>query len=438
MYHPKADTAAPPLAYTRLAPDAPQGDTLDGVHRTPVAIVGGGFTGLSAALHLAEAGVASTVLESRVVGWGASGRAFGQVVPYLKHDEAEVLRHYGPERGPRIIDAVAGGPGFVTRLVDRHGIACDLRRGGLIFGAHAPSGARALQARAAYWQQRGAAVEMLDKHATRAAIGSEAYDTALLDHRGVHLNPLAYCRGLAIAASAAGARIVYGAEVRSLTRIAEQWHLSVGRHTVKADTVILATNAYTNGLWPGLAESVVPVRGHGVVSGPLSDNLRRSILPGGQALTDTRRLFSGVRILADGRLHASLDGPAFGREAAPDIGKLNARLARLFPRLGRVAWEESWSGFIAMTPDHFPRVHVLAPGLFAGLGYSGRGIAAATMIGAELAARARGVPDGDLAFPASELKPIAGRRFAAVPITALLAWWRLRDAIDDRSSVGRR
>src|SRR5262249_8941098 len=141
-----------------------------------------------------------TVLEARSIGWGASGRAFGQVVPYLKHGHDTVLRHYGPERGPRIVDAVAAGPAAVTALIERLAIACDPRRSGLIFGAHAPSGARVLASRAAYWQRRGAPVELLDAAATRAAIGSDAYQAALLDHRGVHLNPLAYARGLASAA----------------------------------------------------------------------------------------------------------------------------------------------------------------------------------------------------------------------------------------------
>lgn len=432
MYHPSADLFGPPLAYTRTAPPAPACLVLDGPHRTSVAVIGAGITGASAALHLAEAGVDVTVLESREIGWGASGRAFGQVVPYLKHDHTDVVRHYGAERGARIVDAAASGPDLVAGLVERLGITCDMVRTGLLFAAHTPAGARTLADRAAYWQGRGAAVELLDTPAARSAIGSSAYRTTLLDHRGLHLNPLAYARGLAAAAVQAGARICEQAPVRTITREHGQWRLAIGPHTVIADAVIIATNAYTNSLWPGLAESVIPLRGHGVVSAPLSDNIRRTILPGGQALTDTRRLFSGVRILPDGRLRASLDGPAFGGETEPYTRRLDARLAWMFPQLGQMTWEESWSGWIAITPDQFPRVFGLAPGLYAGLGYSGRGIAAGTLIGAELAARVRGAAEADLVFPASEARSIIGRRFVSVPVSALLNLWRIRDAIDDR------
>jgi glycine/D-amino acid oxidase-like deaminating enzyme len=275
-------------------------------------------------------------------------------------------------------------------------------------------------------------VELLQGATAESAIGSRYYRVALLDHRGVHLNPFAYTNGLARAAQTQGTKLVTGVTVQSLRQESGLWVLTAERHTVRAEAAILATNAYSDGLWPGLAGSIVPMRGHGMVSAPLSDNLRRSILPGGQALTDTRRLFSGVRVLADGRLHASLDGPAFGPEADGHVAKLKQRLARLYPQLGPVQWEEAWSGFIALTPDQFPRVHILAPRLFAGLGYSGRGIAAATMIGAELAARVQGVGDQDLVFPATPLQSIAGRRFAEVSIAALVNWYRVRDAVDER------
>lgn len=431
MHHPSADVAPPPRVYSQAAPPVPPVFTLDGAHHTAVAIIGAGITGLSAALHLAEAGVAVTVVDAKAISWGASGRAFGQVVPYLKRGEADIVRHYGEARGARIIDAIAAGPDLVAGLIDRLGISCGVVRTGLLFAAHTPAAAQTLAARTDYWQRRGAAVELLDAAATRAAIGSTLYATASLDHRGLHLNPFAYTRGLAAGAASAGARICAGMPVRALTRAGAVWRLDVGAHTVTADAVIIATNAYSDALWPGLADSVIALRGHGMVSAPIDDAIWQAILPGGQALTDTRRLFSGIRKLPGGRLHASLDGPVFGPESEPPRARLNARLSRIFPQLGAVPWEEAWSGFVAMTPDHFPRVHALAPGLFAGLGYSGRGIAAATLIGAELAARVRGVADADLVFPVSDLRPLAWRRFASIPVEALLRLWRLRDTIDD-------
>ena len=130
--------------------------------------------------------------------------------------------------------------------------------------------------------------------------------------------------------------------VRSLARDGGRWRLTVGAHAVTADQVVIATNAYTGALWPGLAESVIPVRGHGFVSAPLSDNVRRSILPEGQSLTDTRRLFSAVRLLPDGRLHASGHGPVAGPESSPDWRGVNARVTRLFR--SSIGWRGSRAG----------------------------------------------------------------------------------------------
>ncbi len=169
-------------------------------------------------MHLAEAGVDVAVLEANEIGWGASGRAFGQVVPYLKLGHTAILRHYGAERGQRMIDAVAAGPDLVFELINRHGIECWPVRTGLIFAAHSAAGRRDLEHRTAYWQNRGAPVEML--HGTRCAeaIGSPLYQAASLDRRGGNINPFAYARGLAHAAVAAGAVIHTQARVQRLHR----------------------------------------------------------------------------------------------------------------------------------------------------------------------------------------------------------------------------
>jgi glycine/D-amino acid oxidase-like deaminating enzyme len=393
-----------------------------------VAVIGGGFTGLSTALHLAEAGVDVAVLEAKEIGWGASGRAFGQVVPYLKLGEQTILRHYGNERGARIIDAVAAGPDLVFELIMRHGIECWAIRSGLIFAAHSASGRRDLQRRTSWWQQRGAPVEMLEGARCAEAIGSSLYPAASLDRRGGNLNPFAYARGLAHAATKAGAVLYTQTPVRSLERHNGHWRIN---DTLRADRVVIATNAYTDTLWPGLGESIIPMRGHGFVTEPLSDNVRHTILPERQSLTDTRQLYSGVRMLPDGRLHASAHGPSFGAEPRPDWRRVNARIRRLFPQLGPVTWQQAWTGWVAMTTDHFPRLHELAPGLFAGLGYNGRGIAAATMMGRDLAALVRGARDDATVFPLTPLKPLRWHRVAPLLVRGLVQVYRVRDMVDE-------
>ncbi|HEX4172850.1 MAG TPA: FAD-dependent oxidoreductase, partial [Acetobacteraceae bacterium] len=333
MHAPLSDQRGPPEVYARAAPPPPPAQKLEAPRHVSAAVIGGGFTGLSAALHLAEAGVEVALLEAREIGWGASGRAFGQVVPYLKVGERAILRHYGDERGHRVIDAVAAGPDLVFELIFRHGIECWAIRSGLLFAAHSAGGRRDLERRTSYWHQRGAPVEMLEGARCAEAIGSSLYQAASLDRRGGNLNPFAYARGLAHAAVKAGAVLHTQTPVRSLTRRNGRWLIN---DTLSADNVVIATNAYTGELWPGLRESIIPMRGHGFVTEPLSDNVRRTILPERQSLTDTRQLYSGVRMLPDGRLHGSAHGPSFGAEPRADWRRVNARIRRLYPQLGAV------------------------------------------------------------------------------------------------------
>jgi glycine/D-amino acid oxidase-like deaminating enzyme len=429
-YSPTDDPCPIPDFYASFAPPAPTMAPLHGSHRIAVAIVGAGFTGLSAALHLAERGIASLVLEAKEIGWGASGRNFGQVVPYYKHDQHHVLRHFGPNTGERLIAAAGGAPDLVFGLIERHGIACTPVRNGLIFAAHSPAGRESLARRTTFWQSRGAPVEIHDGEDAAAFIGSRFYAACSIDRRGGTINPLAYVRGLAAAATKAGAAVATGTPVTALDRIASRWRLTTPRGDVVADTVILATNAYTeHRLWPGLRQSIIPMRSYQLASRPLSENVRRSILPRYQPLTDTRPLFSGVRLHPNGRLQASADGPAFYGSGGAFVAKLNRRLGTIFPQIGALDWEYRWNGWIAMTLDRYPHLHALAPGLWAGLGYSGRGIGLATLMGREIAGRVAGVAEQDLALPVTPLKPRWVTRAARPLVNSLLTYYRLQDAV---------
>ncbi len=429
-FGPSNDPAPLPAIYRAGAPELTASPLHDEI-ACDVAVIGAGFTGASAALHLAEAGSRVVVLEARQAGWGASGRNFGQVVPYSKHADGRLLQDFGPVYGPRFLDAAAAGPDLVFGLIERHGIACSAVRKGLIFASHSAAGERGLQARAAFWQARGAPVEMLDHAGATALIGSATYRSALIDRRGGTINPLAYVRGLLQAAIRLGAVVHTGTPVTGVAPAGKGWRITTPGGAVLASQVIAATDGYTGPFAPAIQKSLIPVRANQIVSAPLGENVRATILPQGQPLTDTRRLYSGVRLHPDGRLQVSLDGPAFSA-GNPFVAKATARVRTLFPQIGRIEWEETWSGWVGMTADHYPRLVKLAPGYVAALGYSGRGIALATTLGRELARHVLGVPETALVLPMTAPQPIAVKPIARPLVHALLAAHRLRDASDER------
>ena len=436
-YQPLQDPGhLPRTAYSGGAGPAPSTARLEGDARADIAIVGAGFTGLSAALHAAEAGAKVVVVEANEIGWGASGRNFGQVVPYLRHPSARALQVLGPDYGQRLIDAAGGGPDLVFGLIEKHGMSAGAVRSGLIFAAHTPDKVKALDARTEEWRRRGVAIEMYDAAQTREMIGGGSYWGSSLDRRGGTINALGYTRGLAQAATAAGAVIHTGSRVVSLKRDGTAWKLDTPGGSVAAEWVILGTGAYSDSLWPGLRESLMSFRSYGLASRPVGENARATILPGKQALTDTRKLTSGVRLHADGRIHVSSDGPRFGPEGRPDLAGPTRRLLAMFPQLGSLEWEIIWSGWIDLTPSEFPELHELAPGLLAGLGYSGRGISLATVMGRELARHAMGTAPKDLAFAITKPRTVPLRRFYPLAVSAAMAWFGAREAIERRRYGG--
>jgi glycine/D-amino acid oxidase-like deaminating enzyme len=158
--------------------------------------------------------------------------------------------------------------------------------------------------------------------------------------------------------------------------------------------------------------------------------VRKTVLPGGQALTDTRRLYSGIRLRSDGRLQVSTDGPAFSNDARPALRKATRRVLDLFPQLVGVAWEKEMAGWVGMTTDQYPHLHNLAPGLWAAIGLNGRGIAFGTLLGRELAKRIAARPEHELVMPVTPLQPISVRRFARPLVGSLIHWYRFLDSRD--------
>ena len=427
---PASDPTPVPAAYANAGPPGINAPALDATIHADVAVVGGGFTGLSTALHLVQRGVSVAVVESREVGWGGSGRAFGQVVPYAKHHEDHIYSTFGANYGERLIDLLATGPDLVFGLIEKHKIDCQPVRTGLLFAAHTKSAAANLEKRAKFWQARSQPVELLDSAPLESVVGSNYYPIALMDYRGGCVNPLGYARGLAKLAISAGAQIFENSRATALSRNGQGWRLKAGNGEVLADSVVLATDGYTDSLWPGLGQAIVPVRAYHVLSAPLSENLRKSILPGGQSLTDSRRLYSGIRVRPDGRLHMSVDGPPFSNDGTAFKQHATARVQNLFPQVGDLPWEEQIAGWVGISSDQYPKIHPLDDGLFGVVGLSGRGIAFGTLLGTELTKRVLSLPESECALPLSPLRLLPNPALSRLMVHGLINVYRILDRVE--------
>lgn len=369
---------------------------------TTLAVIGGGFTGLSCALHAAAAGIGVQLLEARRIGFGGSGRNVGLVNAGLWLPPEDVVAALGPGTGLGLVRLLGTAPDEVFALIERHGIDCEAVRNGSIHVAHAPSGLRDLARRAAQWQRLGAAVELLDRDRTAARVGSAAFHGGLLDRRAGTINPMAYARGLARAAAAAGAGIATATRAVALRRDGARWRVITDCGTVTADRVVLATNAYCDGLWPGMAANFVPIHFFQLASEPLGDRIS-GILDGGEGIWDTAPVMFSLRRDAFGRLVIGSMGSVLGALSRRWAAR---QLRRMFPGLGSVRFDAAWHGTIAMTRDHLPRILRLAPGVYAPVGYNGRGIGPGTVFGRTLAELAAGADESCLPLPVSDPRPV--------------------------------
>ncbi|MCC6002137.1 MAG: FAD-binding oxidoreductase [Pararhodobacter sp.] len=400
----------------RAGPTA--GDSAD------IIIIGGGFLGLSCALHLAQAGVSVRLLEARRIGWGASGRNAGFVVPHFSRaDPAMIRARMGPDAGGRLLDLIAQGGDLVFDLARRAGLGQQAEQVGWLQPAHSAEMATALQARVRDWQALGRPVEWLDARAIAARSGMTLYHGALRDASGGMINPLAYALGLARLAETAGALLHEGTAVKRIDRAGDGWTLQTNAGPVHAGRVLMATNAETLGAARPLGRAVLPLTVHQIATEPLDDETVARIAPHREPASDTRTNIFTWRLDADNRLIS-------GGMALVPLGaasrmpqKIVQRAIRELRLPSHTALAHAWQGTAAMTTDALPLLSQMEPGLFGAVGCNGRGVAFTTALGRGLAQALAGSAPLPLplnAAPAIPLRPLA--RHAPALVLARGLW----------------
>jgi glycine/D-amino acid oxidase-like deaminating enzyme len=372
--------------WSATAPPAPSCPALTGSHDADVVVVGAGYTGLSAALHLAREGKNVFVLEAGEPGFGCSGRNGGQVNPgSTKMLPSEIFKTLGRERGEKFLQFGDRSCDIVFELIEQYGIECEAVRPGYVQGGYGERGRRMNEGWAKGWEERGVNIDLLDQDGVNELIGSRGYEWGLLDSRGGNVQPLAYARGLAQAALSEGATVCGGSKVLSITREGAGWNVTTASGRVNCANVVLATNGYTDDLWPGLRESVVPTTSFVTATKPMGHNLAKTVLPGRHAVSETSRIIVYYRLDESGRFIIGGRGNWLNSQERGLHDHVRASAIRLFPQLADIEWEYDWGGWPAVTKNHTPHLFKLDDGVYAGMGYNGRGVGSATLMGQQLA-----------------------------------------------------
>ncbi|MBN2905199.1 MAG: FAD-binding oxidoreductase [Rhodobacteraceae bacterium] len=408
-----------------LAPFAP----LDGDRRADVCVVGGGYTGLSAALHLAQAGADVVLVEAHRVGFGASGRNGGQVGSGQRLEQDALERMLGDAAATRLWHLAEDAKALVADLIRDHAIACDYRPGVVHADWHARDVVHThAYARKLLEEYEYDLIEPLTRDEMHALVGAPAYQGGAVDWGAGHLNPLAFALGIARAAAEAGATIHEGTLVERVEPGANPVVVT-DRGRVTADRVILAGNGYLGGLERSVAARVMPINNFIVATEPLGARAA-GVLARDVAVADSKFVVNYFRLSPDGRLLFG-GGESYGYRFPQDIRALVRKpLLRVFPQLADVALTHAWGGTLAITRTRLPHLAAPAPGILSAAGYSGHGVALATLAGRVMAEASR-TDSADFATLAALPCPaFPGGTALRAPLLALaMGWYGLRDTL---------
>jgi len=422
----------PESLWAAVTPAGPELPELAGAQEADVVVIGGGFTGLSTALHLRDAGLDVAVVEAMEPGWGASGRNNGQVIPTLSRvDPEEIVARHGAA-GERFVALLRDSAATLFDAIRRYKLDAEQEQAGWVQPVHSPGRIKIAERRVRQWSKFGAPVELLSRDQVRDMLGSDAWFGGFWNRSGGHINPLALSRGLAGVVVEKGARIFARSPATSIARRDGKWLVKTALGQISGKALVVATNAYSDefskSLIPDLAREVVPVLSWQMATQPLSDNVRKTIIPGRQAMSDTHGELYFARYDARNRLvtGGAVIGP--GNKAERIKARVTERLQRLWPQIGDVSFDYVWNGYVGMTTDFLPRMHRLGPDAYGWTGCNGRAVALSIALGGELAKAVHGAEERDLALPFTEPMPIPARSLLRRLAPLMLLVYRRRDA----------
>ena len=398
-----------------------------------VTIVGAGFTGLSSALFLAEAGLSVAVLDAKDVGWGASGRSGGQVNPMLPFNSVDRIRKLvGDAFFDKITSAALNSADELFNLISTYNIQCGARQTGWLRALHSNRARKAAQADLTGWNSFGAGMQLIDGQDVTRLSGTNCYHAGLLTPRGGAVQPFELACGLADAAKAAGAMVFGQSPVDQIERSGPSWVCKTKDGSIASTWVVIATNGYTDDVFPGLAKTIIPMHPIQIATELLPSSLADSILPHGHTISDSRRIIMYARREPDNRLVYGGLGKRDRNGAFSGFQWLKRDAERVFPQLAGIKWAYKWGGTIAITGDHLPHVHQPKQNMLIGLGYNGRGVAMSVVVGRTLADRILGKAPTDLPLPFTDLKPFPFRSVKMFGMSTAIWLMRLLDRIESR------
>ena len=396
-------------------------------HKFDVAIVGAGYTGLTAARALARAGASVVVLERERAGWGASSRNGGQVLVGFKLEPGALVARYGEQRARLLFDASLQSIAWLEALIASESIDCEYEQTGHIQAASKPAHFAAFREEQALLARVFAhRVELVPAAEQRREVGSSAYHGLIVDERSGAINPARYVEGLAAAALRAGALVVTGAGVTHVARRGTRWTVAVNLENpanpgnpanFDVSDVLFATNGYADRAAPALQRRFIPIGSYVIATEPLGEAVAGALLPRRRMAFDSQHFLHYFRLTSDRRL--LFGGRAEFSQPAPDTTRRAAEILRsgmvaVFPELANTRIDFAWGGRVAFTRDQMPHAGRLDDGAYYAGGYCGHGIAMATYMGDLIGRRIAG-----------ELMehPLMDDRFSAIPLYGGNPWF---------------